>query len=99
MWKVVPRETPNPRIDTDAQTAAFVRCLGAGHAQRWTSCRASGEPARSVAIVTTAVMRSRLPPFKVSGALSPGVGNPSMFKASVCAQRTAGPQCKQVPSG
>jgi len=26
--------TPNKRIDTDAQTAAFVRCLGAGHAQR-----------------------------------------------------------------
>ena len=25
----------NPRIDTDAQTAAFVRCLGAGHAQRY----------------------------------------------------------------
>jgi hypothetical protein len=27
--------TPNKRIDTDAQTAAFVRCLGAGHARRW----------------------------------------------------------------
>jgi hypothetical protein len=25
----------NLRIDTDAQTAAFVRCLGAGHARRW----------------------------------------------------------------
>jgi len=27
--------TPNKRIDTDVQTAAFVRCLGAAHAQRW----------------------------------------------------------------
>ena len=30
----LPSMTPNPRIDTDAQTAAFVRPLGAGHAQR-----------------------------------------------------------------
>jgi hypothetical protein len=29
--------TPNPRLDTDAQRAAFVRSLGAGHAQRWAS--------------------------------------------------------------
>jgi hypothetical protein len=32
------RSTPNPRIDTDAQTAAFIRCLGAGHAQRSAAC-------------------------------------------------------------
>jgi hypothetical protein len=32
---LVQTQTPNKRIDTDAQTAAFVRCLGAGHAQRW----------------------------------------------------------------
>jgi hypothetical protein len=30
------RAPPNMRIDTDAQTAAFVRCLGAGHASIWT---------------------------------------------------------------
>jgi hypothetical protein len=28
-------QKPNLRIDTDAQTAAFGRCLDAGHARRY----------------------------------------------------------------
>ena len=33
--------TANLRIDTDAQAAAFGRCLGAGHARRYAALDAS----------------------------------------------------------
>jgi hypothetical protein len=44
-------------------------------------------------------MRPGLPPFKVSGALHLAFANPSTFKASVCAERTAGPHCIHALSG
>lgn len=45
------------------------------------------------------VMQTELPPFKVGGTSNLAAANPSTFTASVCSERTAGPQCKQAPSG
>jgi hypothetical protein len=51
-----------------------------------------------VALSTIFVIRTELPPFKVSGPQTVAAANPSTFKASGCSERTAGPLGNQAPS-